>query len=220
MKAHIEIRIRLDLALGKTLHDVLRHFARRNKGWKFPPKQSKSYQNHHGSPAGFVVCDSVEGLERAAVALANLDPKHPNSFRVTNIVPRNCSGLTLDQYNAIGKAFAGSFQRFLRQSNDKGNVEIVGPDVGLPEIIRATKCRHFFEAWLQTPTPTVHPSDIFALDRFTCAIFRYGSRVDLDRLARHLIEDRKWNSDSAVWVVRRIQAGLNVLAVDRRFSHG
>src|ERR1035437_10037083 len=127
MKAHMEIRVRLNLNKGVTLHDVLSRFARRTKGWKYLAKQSKDYERGHGGQAGFAVCDSVEGLERAAVALANLDPRHPTRFRVTNIIPRSFSSLTRDQYNAIGLVFARHFSSWLRQSRIGGTVKTVGP---------------------------------------------------------------------------------------------
>lgn len=171
----------------------------------------------HGEPAGFVISNSIQGLERGAVAVANVQPKHPRSFQVTNIVPQDSSNLTMAQYNAIGTAFAKDFRHFLQASRLKGDVQICGPQIGLPEIISAPKCRHFFENWLQTPTPTGHPSDVHALDRFICALFRYKADVDLDRLARHLIEDRKWEAESAKWATQRIQTGLDVLRTNRRF---
>src|SRR6266540_5248404 len=102
MKTHVEVRIRLNLNGGINLHDVLRCFAQKTEGWNWAPEQSKNYQSSHGSPAGFVISDSVQGLQRGAVAVANVNPKHPNSFRVTNIIPQECSSLTLEQYNAIG----------------------------------------------------------------------------------------------------------------------
>ena len=217
MLAHVEIRIRLKLKKPTNLHTILQQFALNSKGWKWAPKQSKDYQKMHGEPAGFVISDSIQGLERGAVAIANVQPKHPQSFRVTNIVPQDCSSLTMAQYNAIGTAFAKDFRHFLQNSRLEGEVQICGPQIGLAEIISAPKCRRFFECWLQTPTPTGHPSDVYALDRFICAAFRFGADVDLDRLARHLIEDRKWEAESAKWAVQRIQTGLDVLRVNRKF---
>lgn len=217
MFAHVEIHIRLKLNNSENLHTVLKRFAKQSKGWKWPSKQSRDYQKLHGASASFVICDSITGLERGAVAIANVQPKYPGSFRVTNIVPQDSSSLTMAQYNDIGTAFTKDFRCFLHASRMKGEVQICGPQIGLPEIITGTKCRRFFESWLQTPTPTSHPSDVHALDRFTCAAFRFGAKMNLDRLARYLIEDRKWNADSAAWAMERIQAGLDVLKVNRKF---
>jgi hypothetical protein len=217
MKAHIEIQIRLNLSNGKTLHDVLRQFAGKTKGWSFPVKPSEDYQDLHMRPAGYADCVSVRGLKRAGVAIANIDPKHPNSFRVTNIVPQECSSLTLEQYNAIGLAFAASFRQFLRQSDFIGTVSVCGPEKRLSDIIKGSKCRRLFEAWLHTPTLTSHPADIQALHVFICALFRFRSAARSYEIGQFLIEDRGWKPNVANCVVAEIEKGLEILTVNRNF---
>src|SRR5438128_2305324 len=110
MKAHIEIKICFKSVPEGGLHEILEMFCRQTEGWQFPREKSEDYQRHHGSGAGFAVCLGGAELEPAAVAIANLDPRHPNTFRVPNIVPRQCSILTIDQYNAVGVAFAKDFR--------------------------------------------------------------------------------------------------------------
>lgn len=128
MKTHIEIRIQLKRMPDGGLHAILRDFAKQTQGWDFPKDQSEEYQRHHGSDAGFAVLLPDNETESAAIAIANLDPKRPNSLGVPNIVPRECSSLTLDQYNAIGLAFANDFRRWLRCGSFRGTVEVVGPN--------------------------------------------------------------------------------------------
>ncbi|MGA2241542.1 MAG: hypothetical protein ABSH11_05835 [Verrucomicrobiota bacterium] len=217
MKAHVEIYIRLDLDGGKTLHDVLREFAEKTKGWEFPLENSLDYQKGHGYPAGFVVSDSVKGLERGAVAIANLDPKQLNRFRVPNIVPRDSWHLTMDQYNAIGISFAKNFRQFLRMNKYGGAVKMSGPEKKLSDIIRGEKCRKLFEAWLHTPTLISHPGDIQALHVFICALFRYGSDARSYQIGQFLIEDRGWKPKAANFVVTEIEKGLAILTVNRNF---
>lgn len=217
MVVHVKIRLRLKLKKSEKLHTVLQAFAKLSPGWKWSPKQSADYQKMHQAPAGFVICDAVKGLPRAAVAVASLNEKHPHSFEVTNIVPQDSSSLTMAEYNAIGIAFCKAFKAFLKATRRNGVVNMVGPEISLDEIITAPKCRHFFERWLQTPTPTSHPSDVHALDNFICAVFRHNADVDLNRLGRHLVEDRKWKANSAAWATERIQTGLDVLKANQRF---
>ncbi|MEY4199687.1 MAG: hypothetical protein RLZZ265_1427 [Verrucomicrobiota bacterium] len=217
MNAHVEIRIRLKLEDGKTLHDVLCEFANATKGWAFPLECSLDYQAGHRFPAGFVVSDSVKGLERGAVAIANLDPSHPNRFRVTNIVPKDSWKLTMDQYNAIGISFSKYFRRFLRLNNLDGVVTVSSPMKKLSDIIKGEKCRKLFEAWLHTPTPISHPADIERLYVFICALFRHGSDARSYEIERFLIEDRNWEPRDARLVASEIERGLEILAVDRRF---
>jgi hypothetical protein len=217
MIVHVKIRMRLKLKKSEKLHTILQSFVKHSPGWDWSSKQSADYQKMHGAPAGFVLCDSLQGLVRAAVAIANVNEKHPHSFEVTNIVPQEYSSLTMSQYNDIGTAFAKAFKLFLKSTRRNGVVSMVGPQIGLDEIITAPKCRRFFEIWAQTPTPTSHPSDVRALDNFICAIFRYGAEIDLDRLGRHLVDERKWKTDSAAWAMERIQTGLDVLKANQRF---
>jgi len=176
MKAHVEIQIRLNLNKGQTLHDVLRQFTRKTKGWKFPEKESKDYQNHIGAAGGYLICDAVKGIERALVAIATAKSKLANNFYVANIVPRDCSQLTIDQYNAIGSAFARNFGSWCRRNAGKGRVHSSNPIKTLADIIPAEKCRGFFERYLRcsiwdSPVLPTHPSDIQRLDVFPCASF-------------------------------------------------
>jgi len=217
VKAHVEIKIRIkDLPTGG-LHELLREFVRSASDLEFPEAQSEEYQKHHGSSAGFAVMLPRGELPPGAVAIASLDRKHPNSFRVPNIVPRECSSLTLEQYNAIGLAFASDFRAWLKLGPIRGTLEVTGPNRTLEEIIRGEKCRRFFEAWLHSPTLISHPSDLYALDRFICHLFRHRGEVRVYEIESYLIEDRSWNPDTARWAVARIEAGLELLRVNREF---
>jgi len=222
MKAYVEIQIRLNLSNGETLHDVLRQFARDTEGWMFPAEESETYQKHIGNEAGYAVCHAVEGLERAIVAIASATSKRPNSFYVPNIVPQDCSQITVEQYNAIGLAFTRDFGSWLRKGLFHGNVRSSNPSKTLADIIPAQKCRMYFERYLNCPSwnPSsirIHPSDIEKLDVFICALVRYAASVKTHEVERYLVEDLSWKPEDAAWVRCRIDAGLDILAVDRKF---
>jgi hypothetical protein len=70
VKAHVAIRIHLKIGSKQTLHFILRRFASRVIGWQFPRRQSEEYQGHHEGSAGFVLSQAIDGVERAAVAIA------------------------------------------------------------------------------------------------------------------------------------------------------
>jgi len=215
LKTHVEIRIRFEFKDGETLHTVLREFAAKREGWIYPAKESQEYEVSHGLPAGYVVCKSVEGLKPAAVAIASLSAKKPSCFDVPNIVPVETGSLTLGEYNAIGKAFAENIRHFLRDGPFRGEVEVSSAEKGLAEIIPAEKCRKFFEAYLRRPTS--HPLDIERLDVFICALFRHRAKVNTHEIWAHLVEDLGWDRERASWVKERIDTGLDVLAIDRKF---
>jgi hypothetical protein len=217
VKTHVEIKIRLKRRPSGGLHEILCAFVERSEGWEFPKVESEDYQRHHDGETGFVVCLRKRDLEPAAIAIANLDPKHPNSFRVPNIIPRECSSLTLDQYIAIGLAFVNDLRNWFQRSQFCGDVEVVGPIKTLADIIAGEKSRGFFEAWLHTPTPTSHPSDLYQLDRFICHLFRHRGATRIWEIGYYLIQDRAWKPETARWVVSRIETGLELLRVDRSF---
>ena len=216
MKAHIEIKVRLKQLPVGGLHEVLRNFTDETEGWKFPRATSEDYQCHNGRDAGYAIF-MQDGSEIAAVALANLDAKQRNTFRVPNIVPHASSSLTIDEYNAIGIAFADAFRRWLKKTSLRGEVDVVGPNRTLADVIPGERTRKLFEAWLHTPTPVSHPSDLYALDRFICHLFRHPGKTRVWEIEPYLINDLSWKPETARWVVARIYAGLELLRVDRKF---
>jgi hypothetical protein len=222
MKAHVEIQIRLNLNKGETLHDVLLQFARDSKAWAFPQAESETYQKHIGGEGGYLVCAPCKGIKPALVAVATAKAKRPKTFYVANIVPRGCSELTIAEYNAIGLAFTRDFRKWLKKSPFGGNVHCTNEDKTLADIIPGAKSRQFFERFLKcsvwdSSNLPAHPSDIEKLDVFICALFRYGAGVRPDEIERYLIVDQKWKPADAAWVRTRIDSGLDVLKVDRRF---
>jgi hypothetical protein len=222
MKAQVEILIRLGLDEGEALHDVLCQFARDSKVWAFPKAESETYQKHIGGEGGYLICESGKGIKCALVAIAVAKNKRPNTFYVANIVPRDCFQLTIVEYNAIGLAFVRDFKKWLKKSSRDGNVHCTNANKTLAEIVPGKKCREYFERYLNCSiwdscTLPTHPSDIEKLDVFICALIRYGTNVSSDEIERYLISDRKWKSADAAWVRSRIDTGLDVLRVDRKF---
>jgi hypothetical protein len=216
MKAHIEIKIHFKQLPDGGLHQILGEFAKQTKGWRFPKDQSEDYRRGAGYEAGFAVSQGRKDLQPAAVAVANLDQKHPSTFRVPNIVPRMCSSLSVDEHNAIGIAFV-DFRCWLRTRSLRGSVEVIGPNRTLNEIIPGEKTRRLFETWLRTPTPVSHPSDLNVLDRFMCHLFRHPGNARIWEIEPYLVHDLNWKSETARWVATRIETGLELLRVDRKF---
>jgi hypothetical protein len=217
MKSHLEIIIRINPVPFGGLHQILSEFANETDGWLFPREKSEDYQRGAGYAAGFAVWPGGAALRPAAVAVANVDKKRTNTFIVPNIVPQASSSLTLDEYNAIGIAFATDFRHWLKRRSLRGVIETVGPNRTLRDIIPGLKTRQFFESWLRTPTPLSHPSDLYVLDRFICHLFRHRGKTRTWEIESYLINDLHWKSEDARWVAARIETGLELLRVDRSF---
>ncbi|MBD2018429.1 hypothetical protein H6F96_31290 [Microcoleus sp. FACHB-53] len=95
----------------------------------------------------------------------------------------------------------------------------------LKEIIKGKKTRQFFEnyvnplcMWDSSPRYIKHPKDIRRLDRFICAISRFGSKINISELERYLIEDLAWSKKNANWVLQRIETGLEILKASKNFT--
>jgi hypothetical protein len=168
------------------------------------------------------VCEPGKGIKPALVAIATARTKRPNTFYVANIVPRDCFQLTIAEYNSIGLDFARDFRKWLKKSSFDGSVNCTNANKTLADIIPGEKCREYFERYLKSSIwdPSAlpsHLSDIEKLDVFICALVRYGAEVHSDEIERYLIADQKWKPADAAWVRARIDTGLDVLKVDRRF---
>jgi hypothetical protein len=222
MKAHVEILFRLNVNERQALHDVLCQFAHDSKSWTFLRKESEIYQQHVGGEGGYLVREPGEGIKLGLVAIATAKARRPNTFYVANIVPQGCVHLTIAEYNAIGLAFARDFRKWLKRSPFDGSVHCSNVNKTLADIIPAEKCRELFERYLKCSIwgsrylPS-HPSDVEKLDVFICALFRYGAVVRSDEIERYLVIDQKWKPTDAAWVRQRIDTGLDLLKVDRRF---
>lgn len=217
MKTHVEITIRLRSAVQRPLHDVLAAFARETNRWDFPVENSTEYQTGHGSQAGFAVWLGNGKLPPAAVAIANFEAKKPEQFCVPNIVPHQMSSLTLDEYNQIGEKFVNAFRTWLKKSKTAGSINISSPNKTLKDIIGGEKTRRFFQAWVHSPTPLSHPSDLHALNRFICHLFRHRGKAKTWEIEPYLVSDLGWTKEAARTAVARIDSGLELLRVNRRF---
>lgn len=94
----------------------------------------------------------------------------------------------------------------------------------LKQIIKGKKTRQFFEnyvnllcLWASSPRYIKHPKDIQRLDRFICAVSRFGSKINISELERYLIHDLAWSTENAHWVRQRIETGLEILNISKNF---
>jgi hypothetical protein len=94
----------------------------------------------------------------------------------------------------------------------------------LKEIIKGQKTRHFFEnylnslcMWGSSPRYIKHPKDVRRLDRFICAVSRFGSKINISELERYLVHDLTWSIENDHWVRQRIETGLEILNISKNF---
>ncbi len=94
----------------------------------------------------------------------------------------------------------------------------------LKEIITGQKTRYFFDnylkplcIWSSNPPYIKHTKDVQRLDKFICAASRFRSKINISELERYLIENLAWSTENAYWVRQRIETGLEILNLNKKF---
>lgn len=136
---------------------------------------------------------------------------------LANIVPKPSSSISMEKYNEIGLLFIREFKAFYTYQDKRVTFTSTGEAITLADIIPGGKTRTFFQRYLNAHPLSYHPLDIERLDVFICALSRFRSSIKLDLLNRYLIEELNWDKKDADWCTKRINTGLRVLEVNRKF---
>jgi hypothetical protein len=137
---------------------------------------------------------------------------------IANITPLKTEQILMAEYNSLSVKFVKDLRSFMSKNKIKISVSLSKEDIGLDSIISNQKLRMLFERYLKLFPKSYHPNDIERLDMFICAASRFSrKRIDLYRLKRYLIEDLNWDYKDAEWCFDRIETGLEILKVNKRF---
>jgi hypothetical protein len=183
--------------------------------WRFRVAASRNYSAAAGRPSFLIQYKGDRAVPAVVIALTAATGKRLR-FHSPNIFPVKSGQISMSQANGVALRFGEQFAA----ANFRGSglrLAIGEETVGLERIIGGERCRKYFLNYLQGFPLSYHGSDIANLDRFTCAVHRSHAKVSPDDLARYLIEDREWKETDAKWVRDRVRAGLEILAVNRRF---
>ena len=136
---------------------------------------------------------------------------------LANIVPKPGGSISMEKYNEIGLLFIREFKAFYIYQNKRVTITSTGEAITLADIIPGSKTRTFFQRYLNAHPLSYHPLDIERLDVFICALSRFRSSIKLELLNRYLKEELNWDKKDANWCTKRINTGLRVLEVNRKF---
>ena len=217
MKVHRTIMLLTASESAAAFASALRKACRQMPRWKFLARRSKDYADAAGRPSFLIAFHGDARLPAAAVALTLRGGEKRLHFDSPNIVPRTSGQLSLDEYNQIAARFVADLKQTTAYKNSGVRAFVSSGTIGLAEIISAKECRKFFMEYLNGFPLTYHGTDIRNLDRFICALYRFNAKVSPDDLGHYLAEDLGWDPVDAAWVRNRVRAGLELLAVDRRF---
>lgn len=135
-----------------------------------------------------------------------------NSYKVSNIVPRNVSELGIEKYNAILQDFVA---RIAEPAARPGSfdIDLTSPKQTLEDWLTvepATALRRFSKL-ANKSTGAVHPMDRARWYAFLIATHRASKQLDSDQLKRWLVEVDGWSSEKAYELAVDYEFGLGLL---------
>ncbi len=172
--------------------------------WKPRALDKKAYGNN------WLCYEHSEGdkLPHAALFLAD---KSPDLFYVSNIVPKNVSELSYDQYNVLLNDFISKVVRPAIERTQV-EVEITEPETSIAIIAGEdiSKKLDRFSVLANKSTGSAHPLDLERWFDFIVAVHKEGVVIDTDMLIRTLIE-QGWSEDKAGELAEEYEFALALL---------
>ncbi len=188
-------------------------FCAQSEDYTYLRKETDEYCRHINADACMIADRSSKVFP--ALAFASSDGA---VLQVVNIVPGSVSEIGIADYNMILDRFTKAFAIFCGAKRVKMTITQTSDSLTLESAIPGRKTRDFFQRFLNLHPTSYHPSDIERLDVFICAASRYHSGgFNTHRLRRYLMEVLEWKEKDASWCCDRIDAGLDILKVNRKF---
>jgi hypothetical protein len=213
MIKHIDVLIRSNYAEHGELISIIEEFANSYDNWEYLKPQSQEYSVFTGAPSCALLFKNNK--HHPAIAITN---KVKNTFYVANIVPKESDRIDTSEYNEIAKAFAKDLNKYIKATRAKITVKLTQESFDLSSILPGVKSRQLFEHYLNLFPLSYHPCDIERLDVFICHLSRFSkNKVDTELLECWLINKKHWKSKDAHWCVNRINSGLDILKVNRKY---
>ena len=189
-------------------------FANNTKNYTYREKFDREYTAAMQAPSCFIGYENSKGCVGYAIT------KRGGKYSLVNIVPRESGFIPSDIASEYAKTFVCDLRKFLK-THSYHNIKISlskRKRIRLEDIIPGKKTRHYFETYLNGYPLTHHPADIQRLDIFICAAHRYSHKaIDIDLIYTYLCNILKWPEEESKWCCNRIEIGLKILKVNKKF---
>lgn len=195
-------------------------FAQSAEGWSFPKEKSEQYAEGCGGPSCCLIHEpTASSLPRAAIHVTNHRRYTTlSALYVPNIIPLTVNKISVEEYNAIALHFAHCLRLRARAEDVAIRVALSKENVGLRDIIGGKISWRLFNQYISLFPESFHPNDLARLDAFTCSVSRNSRRyLDLDLFEVLLRDELGWSKMMASRCRGRVEIGLAVLAVNRKY---
>ena len=158
-------------------------------------------------------CFTRAGEDGSPAETLILVQKDPETFYVSNIIPRTKHRLSYVEYNSVLEEF---YERALRPSAERFGAEskLTGAQVGLDHLLMpatAEKLRTF-SACANKGTGSAHPADRERWNDFVLSAHQDGGQMDASTLKRWLVEAEGWPPEVADQLAIEYEYGRELLA--------
>jgi hypothetical protein len=190
--------------------------------YQFEEEKTAEYELLLGNP-GCQIVQIQRGHYFAALCFETDTQKNSKSYlRLTNIIPLlppRC--LKVETYNNIVMDFYKKLHRILYGTGF--HIKLVKPDRFILEnIIHGPRCRALFQRYIDHQGMmwgnfSYHPNETKILDIFIVGLCQYHGKVDIEALNAYMMKIIGWSEKNARWVCERIETGMEILKVRRKF---
>jgi hypothetical protein len=134
------------------------------------------------------------------------------SLYVSNILAREFSSLTYDQYNLILTDFCENCARPASRAVEVA-IELGNPDPTLEDFLSTSAARLLRSFSAMANRSILHPVDRKRWNDFLAAAYREGASLHPSMLQRWLIEEEKWPEDEAITLAVEYEHARELLGV-------
>jgi len=158
-------------------------------------------------------CFACKSEKRRPAATVTLLQKDPETFYVSNIVPREQHQLEHDEYNAVLEDF---YEKVLKPQAERAKLRhsFSGAEAGLERWMnqRTAELLRSFSAGANRGTGASHPSDRERWNAFMLSAHWTDSKLYPSALARWLVEVEEWSPVIAEQLALEYESGRRLLS--------
>jgi hypothetical protein len=214
MLKHQEISIYSKVLSAYELARHVESFAASHVDWSFPSEQSRRYEELCGAPS----CCMVSNMDAMPKAAVHLSAEGEKKLRLAAIVPLMDRELGVEECNQVLVVFAKHFRKAIRESALSIRVSLSKPTLSLKDVIGGKLANKRFQQYVGAYPHSGHPADTRRLDKFICTLSSFSRKpFDAGAFQALLSKEPGWTSEQAKQCRDRVEIGLEVLEVYKRF---
>ena len=179
------------------------------EGWQRETDAEQRSSKEAGIKYYYFSCRKSGTLEPALIAFARKDNE---IIYIANIVPREISELTNEQYNMILSTFLNDFLRPICEKFSV-KVDVTSGNQSMRDWVSEETYKKIrsFSVTANKSTGSAHPCDQERWFAFIVSVLRNNEKLDPTQLERWLVEEEGWHYDIASELAIEYEQGLSLL---------